>query len=178
MSPSIRRFYLPLLLTPFLTGCSTVSDLVVTNLPDNHKGRAKIVVNLGQQKAMLFKGKTAIAESRISTGREGKETPSGSFTVRRKDADHRSSIYGNYVDDSGRVVAPNVDIRTAKRPPHSHFLGAPMPFFLEFSPGYGLHAGYLPGYPASHGCVRMPYWKARQFFNIAKVGTPIVIRQK
>ncbi len=171
-----KKLTLLLALAPLLAGCSTVSDLVVTNLPDNHKGRPKIVVNLRQQKATLFKGKSVVAESRISTGREGHGTPVGAFNVRRKDADHRSSVYGDYVDAQGRTVAGNVDVRTAKRPPHTHFVGASMPFFLEFSPGYGLHAGYLPGFPASHGCVRMPYWKARQFYNAAKVGTPVVIK--
>ena len=51
-----------------------------------------------------------------------------------------------------------------------------MPYFLEFSPGYGLHQGYLPGEPASHGCIRMPYWKARQFYNAARIGTPVVVK--
>jgi lipoprotein-anchoring transpeptidase ErfK/SrfK len=51
-----------------------------------------------------------------------------------------------------------------------------MPYFLQIRPGYGFHAGYLPGYPASHGCIRMPYWKARQFFNTARIGTPVLIQ--
>jgi lipoprotein-anchoring transpeptidase ErfK/SrfK len=51
-----------------------------------------------------------------------------------------------------------------------------MPYFLEFSPGYGLHQGYLPGVPASHGCIRMPYWKARQFYKAANIGTPVVVK--
>lgn len=172
----LRPFHLAFALAPLLAGCSTVSDLVVTNVPDGHKGRPKIVVSLHQQKATLFKGKNVVAESRISTGREGHNTPVGTFSVRRKDEDHRSSVYGNYIDATGRVVAANVDVRTAKRPPHTRFEGASMPYFVEFAPGYGLHAGYLPGYPASHGCVRMPYWKARQFFNTAKEGTPVIIR--
>jgi len=45
-----------------------------------------------------------------------------------------------------------------------------MPYFVEFSPGYGLHQGYLPGVPASHGCIRMPYWKARQFITLLTSG--------
>jgi lipoprotein-anchoring transpeptidase ErfK/SrfK len=96
--------------------------------------------------------------------------------VIRKDQDHRSSVYGDYVNDSGRVVKANVDVRKSRRPPGSHYLGASMPYFLEFKPGYGLHAGHLPGYPASHGCVRLPYWKARQFFNESKIGTPVIVR--
>ena len=160
-----------------LSACSTVTDMVVTNLPNDHHGRAKIVVKLHEQQATLYKGGAVVAESRVSTGREGTRTPIGVFHVSRKDVDHRSSVYGNFVDKSGRVVVANVDARKRSAPPRSHFVGASMPFFLEFRPGYGLHAGYLPGYPASHGCVRMPWWKARQFFKAARLGTTVVVER-
>ncbi len=173
----LTRFALSLASLSLLAGCSTVSDLVTTNLPDGHKGRAKIVIDLRKQKASLYKGKVEVAESRISAGREGHDTPSGKFSVIRKDEDHHSSVYGDYVDDRGQVVVANVDARKTSRPPHTHFMGASMPFFVEFMPGYGLHAGYLPGYPASHGCVRMPFWKARQFYIAAKMDTPIIIKK-
>ena len=159
-----------------LSGCGTVSDLVTSSLPERHSGRPSIVVNLRAQEAYLYRGKNRTASSRISSGREGHRTPIGRFRVIRKDEDHRSSLYGDYVADSGRIVKANVDIRRGHKPPHSHFVGAPMPYFLEFSPGYGLHQGYLPGEPASHGCIRMPYWKARQFYNAARIGTPVIIK--
>ena len=159
-----------------LNGCSTVTEMVESNLPEKHSGRPSIVVDLGEQEAYLYRGKNRTASSRISSGREGHRTPIGHFQVIRKDVDHRSSLYGDYVDASGRVVKANVDSRRSSKPPHSHFVGASMPFFLEFSPGYGLHQGYLPGVPASHGCIRMPYWKARQFYNVAHIGTPVVVR--
>ena len=158
-------------------GCGTVTDLVVTNIPHNREGRTSIVVRKRAQEADLFKGRSEIAVAHISTGREGYETPVGRFRVIRKDRDHRSGLYGDYVDDDGRIVKANVDVRKGGRPPYAHFLGAPMPFYLEFSPGYGLHAGHLPGYPASHGCVRLSYWKARQFFNEARVGTPVTVQR-
>ena len=160
-----------------LNGCSTVSDLVVTNIPTFRDGRTSIVVKKRAQEAELYQGRTRVAVARISTGREGYETPAGHFSVIRKDRNHRSSIYGDYVDRRGRIVKANVDVRKGKRPRHSRFLGAPMPFYLEFKPGYGLHAGHLPGYPASHGCVRLSYWKARQFFNEARIGTPVTVRR-
>lgn len=163
-------------LSLMMSGCSTLTEMVEANLPQRQSGRASIVVSLRAQQASLYRGNTLVAISRISSGREGHRTPIGRFRVLRKDIDHRSSIYGDYVDDSGRIVRANVDIRRDRRPAGSHFLGAPMPFFLEFSPGYGLHQGYLPGEPASHGCIRMPYWKARQFFSVAQVGTPVVVR--
>ncbi|MEN3368486.1 MAG: hypothetical protein V7609_629 [Verrucomicrobiota bacterium] len=163
-------------LVAIFTGCGTVTDMVTSHVPERHSGRASIVVDLGEQEAYLYRGKHRTATSRISSGREGHRTPVGHFSVTRKDIDHRSSLYGNYVNDSGRIVKPNVDSRKDSKPAHSHFEGAPMPFFLEFSPGYGLHQGYLPGVPASHGCIRMPYWKARQFYNAARVGTSVVVK--
>ena len=159
-----------------LSSCGTLTDMVTSNLPEKHSGRSSIVVCLREQEAYLYRGKNRTASSRISSGREGHRTPIGRFQVIRKDEDHRSSLYGDYVDDSGRVVKANVDSRRDSRPSHSHFVGAPMPYFLEFSPGYGLHQGYLPGEPASHGCIRMPYWKARQFYDAAHIGTPVVVK--
>ena len=159
-----------------LSGCGTVTDMVTSNLPEKHSGRPRIVVNLREQEAYLYRGKNRTATSRISSGREGHRTPIGSFRVIRKDEDHRSSLYGDYVDASGKIVKANVDSRRHRKPSRSHFVGAPMPYYVEFSPGYGLHQGYLPGEPASHGCLRMPYWKARQFYNAARIGTPVVIK--
>jgi lipoprotein-anchoring transpeptidase ErfK/SrfK len=160
-----------------LTGCNTMTDMVSAHLPSPHKGRASIVVSLGRQEATLYRGGQEVTTTRVSTGREGYGSPVGQFRVIRKDEDHRSSLYGDYVDASGRVVRPNVDVRKAPRPRGAHFLGAPMPFFLEFKPGYGLHAGHLPGYPASHGCIRLSYWKARQFYQAARVGTRVTVRR-
>ena len=159
-----------------LSGCSTVTDMVTSHIPEGHSGHPSIVVSLRAQEAYLYRAGQRTASSRISSGREGYRTPVGRFQVIRKDENHRSSVYGDYVDDSGRVVKANVDSRRDSKPPHSHFVGAPMPYFIEFSPGYGLHQGYLPGVPASHGCIRMPYWKARQFYNAAHLGTLVVIK--
>jgi lipoprotein-anchoring transpeptidase ErfK/SrfK len=175
----MRSFFLLGLLLPaicFLDGCSAVTDFVTANIPDNHTGRVSILVELREQEAYLYKSRYEVASSRISTGREGYDTPIGRFRVIRKDQDHRSSIYGYYADESDHPVMDNIDLRKDKEPPGAHFVGASMPYFLEFAPGYGLHAGYLPGFPASHGCVRMPYWKARQFYSTADIGTLVVIK--
>lgn len=159
-----------------VNSCTTMNEMITSHLPESHSGRPTIVVSLRSQQAYIYRAGYITASSRISSGREGYRTPTGRFQVTRKDEAHRSSVYGDYVDDSGRVVKPNVDVRRDSKPPHSHFLGAPMPYFLEFSPGYGLHQGYLPGVPASHGCIRMPYWKARQFYSAAHVGTPVIVK--
>jgi L,D-transpeptidase catalytic domain len=60
-------------------------------------------------------------------------------------------------------------------PPGCHYTPAPMPYFMEFSKYVGMHAGFLPGYPASHGCVRMPRDLAAEFFARVHVGTPVKV---
>ena len=114
-----------------LSSCSSVTEMVTANLPQRHSGRPSIVVKLREQQAYLYRGRHLAAASRISSGREGHRTPVGSFSVIRKDVDHRSSIYGAFVDESGRVVRPNVDARKDPKPPHSKFIGASMPFFVN-----------------------------------------------
>ncbi|HEX8490326.1 MAG TPA: L,D-transpeptidase family protein, partial [Chthoniobacterales bacterium] len=106
MTTRLSQFSALIALALGLGGCgtvNTVSDLVTSHVPQRRTGRPSIVVDLGAQEAYLYRGKHRTASSRISSGREGYRTPVGRFRVIRKDADHRSSLYGDYVDDSGRV---------------------------------------------------------------------------
>jgi lipoprotein-anchoring transpeptidase ErfK/SrfK len=136
-------------------------------------GRA-IVVRLSDQRAFLYKRGELVGVSPASTGREGYNTPTGKHRVMRKDIDHRSSLYGAYMIN-GRVVKAGVDVRKDRKPPGAVFVGAPMPYYLQIAPSYGLHAGHLPGYPASHGCIRLPSRWAKRFYYAVKVGTPVWI---
>ena len=117
-----------------------------------------------------------VGVSALSTGREGHHTPAGDFKVIEKDKTHRSSEYGDYVNSATQqVVKSNVQNGKESRPPGSTFVGAPMPNFLRITGGIGMHAGYLPGVPASHGCIRMPAFMAENFFVNAPLGTPVSI---
>ena len=136
----------------------------------------RILVKLGEQKAYLYHQGKLVAEAPISSGREGKRSPVGRFSVIEKDSDHRSSIYGNYVRD-GKVVRENIDNRKTPRPPGTKFSGVPMDYFLRFSGAYGLHAGNLPGYPASAGCIRLPRRHAKRFYDAVRVGTPVTVQR-
>jgi L,D-transpeptidase-like protein len=140
-------------------------------------GKPRIIIDLEQQRAYFYKGGEVVGVSVVSTGREGYDTPSGEFQITQKDLAHVSSIYGNYVDRSGQVVMENVDVTKDPRPPGTVFRGAPMPYFLRIRGGIGMHAGYLPGYPASHGCIRLPKEMAVHFFQNAPISTPVLIRQ-
>ena len=69
----------------------------------------------------------------------------------------------------------DVDVRKDPCPKGARFVGAAMPYFMRFTGGYGMHAGYVPRYRASHGCIRMPEKMARRFFEAAKVGTRVEV---
>lgn len=144
---------------------------------DEMSGSPSIVVDLSEQEAYFFKGKRLAGESQISTGRIGFETPAGSYKVIQKDEHHVSNLYGDYVDGSGTVVKSNVDARKGRKPPGSFFRGARMPYFMRIKGGYGMHAGYLPGFRASHGCIRMPADMAAHFYYASRIGTPVRVRE-
>ncbi|HEX4667647.1 MAG TPA: L,D-transpeptidase [Chthoniobacterales bacterium] len=140
------------------------------------KGRPKILVNLSTQQAFFYRGKILIGKTNISSGRREFETPPGKYRVIQKDANHVSSEYGAYVSRrSGRIVQRDVNARKDPCPKGAVFVGASMPYFMRFTGGYGMHAGYVPRYRASHGCIRMPEKMARRFFEAAKVGTRVEV---
>jgi len=132
----------------------------------------EIDLDLSAQTATLYQDGEVVYTSPISSGRFGHPTPVGDFEVIEKDPNHKSTLYGKIVDSRGGVVKSSADCATPV--PHGcHFEQAPMKWFLRFDGAAGMHAGILPGYPASHGCVRMPIAKAKQFYDIATVGTPV-----
>ncbi len=135
---------------------------------------ARVVVSLSKQRAYLLNGDQVAIDSPISSGKRAGMTPTGSFSVMEKDKDHRSSVYGNFVDRSGRVVRGGISVRIDSAPSGTHYEGAPMLWFMRLTgEGVGMHVGILPGYPASHGCIRMPTQGAEMFYNKVKIGTPV-----
>jgi hypothetical protein len=144
---------------------------------DGVEGSPSIKIRISEQKAYFYKGGKLVGVSQLSTGREGTGTPTGSYKIIQKSKDHVSNLYGDYVDDADNVVVPNVGVNKDPKPPGTRFKGAPMPYFMRIVGGVGMHAGYLPGYPASHGCIRMPEFMAENFFNAVSVGTPVTVTQ-
>lgn len=112
------------------------------------EGPVMVVVSRDDQLAFVYRNGIEIARATVSTGKPGHTTPTGVFHVLEKDADHRSSTYA----------------------------GAPMPFMQRLTwDGIALHAGNLPGYPASHGCVRLPYEFAHLLYGITHKGCTVVV---
>jgi lipoprotein-anchoring transpeptidase ErfK/SrfK len=143
---------------------------------DGVSGAPSIVIRLSEQRAYFYKSGALVGVASISTGREGFGTPTGSFRIQQKDKDHASSAYGDYVDASGKVVMRDIDRKKDPMPPGARFDGAKMPFFMRINGGVGMHEGFLPGEPASHGCIRMTRAMAQAFFRNVEVGTPVVIQ--
>src|SRR4249919_3554217 len=111
-------------------------------------GPMLLLVNVRTQRAVLYRNGVPIGATTVSTGKEGHETPTGVFTVLQKQIEHYSSKYDN----------------------------APMPYMQRLTwGGVALHAGSLPGYPASHGCVRMPYEFAQLLYGETKTGLTVIV---
>lgn len=112
------------------------------------EGPVSIVVSIPSQRLHLYRNGVRIAVSTVSTGKAGHETPTGVFVVLQKDKHHKSSTYS----------------------------GAPMPNMNRLTwDGIALHAGKLPGYPASHGCVRLPMAFSERLFGVTHIGTPVIL---
>ncbi|HRJ70699.1 MAG TPA: L,D-transpeptidase family protein [Terrimicrobiaceae bacterium] len=116
--------------------------------PDHESHRFRIAINLMTQRAVLWKDGTIALDTPISSGRDSHPTPKGAFLVTDKYRNWKSTLYH-----------------------------ARMPYFLRLSCGdFGLHQGALPGYPASHGCIRLPEKSARELFATVPVGTLVEIQ--
>ena len=111
-------------------------------------GPMAVVVSLTEQRAYVYRNGVRIGVATVSTGKKGYETPTGVFTILQKKREHYSNLYDN----------------------------APMPFMQRLTwDGIALHAGNLPGYPASHGCVRLPYKFSERLFGITRTGVTVVV---
>lgn len=117
---------------------------------DVYEGPLKIVVLLDVQRMYVFQNDSLIGFTTISAGKKGKETPTGIFNILQKNIDHKSNLYSN----------------------------APMPYMQRLTwDGIALHAGHIPGYPASHGCIRMPLAFAKSLYGVTGMDQEVVVLQ-
>jgi len=137
-----------------------------------------ILVQLSRQRAHLMVGGRVAVDFPISSGRRNGWTPKGDFLILEKDPDHHSNLYGDFVTPGGAVIRSGVSSKLDAAPGGSRFRGAPMKYFLRLTPeGVGMHAGILPGYPASHGCIRLPRDIAELIYNTVAVKTPVSVTE-
>lgn len=140
-----------------------------------------VVISIANQRVYLMVGDEIAIDSPISSGKRAGMTPTGRFVIVQKNPDHRSNIYGSFVNRAGQVVRSGVSTRIDSAPSGTTFRGAPMQYFMRFGKdksdwsAVGMHVGVLPGYPASHGCVRLPADIAPLIYERVKVGTSVTI---
>ena len=142
---------------------------------DGTNGPSYMVVDLRRQVAEFYRGGHVIGVAAISSGVENRRTPAGDYKILEKDIDHVSSKYGTVEDSSGNTV--NIDATPGSHvPPGCRYVPAPMHYFMRLTyDGVGMHQGFLPGYPASHGCIRMDRNVVPKFFANAYVGMPVKV---
>lgn len=117
---------------------------------ESYEGPMKIVVILDIQRIYVFQNDKLLGFSTISSGKKGKETPTGYFNILQKNIDHKSNLYSN----------------------------APMPYMQRLTwDGIAMHGGQLPGYPASHGCIRLPHPFAKALFGATQMNQEVVVLQ-
>lgn len=147
-------------------------DLESVITPQN----SRVLILLGAQRLLFLAGDAIYIDTPVSTGKRAGMTPAGNFKILEKDPDHRSSIYGAFVDSRGRVVRDGVSLKVDSAPSGTRYVGAPMKWFCRLTySGVGMHVGILPGYPASHGCIRLPAEIAPLIYHNVKIGTPVKI---
>lgn len=144
-------------------------------IDDRIPGSPSIKLVLSEQQAYYYKGGRLAGMAPISTGSEGNATATGHFRITEMDPTHRSSLYGNYVNGEGKIIQVDVDTSKDPKPPGATFEGAAMAHFMRFNGGTGMHEGFMPGYPDSHGCIRMPGWFAAALYKAVSVGTPVTV---
>jgi len=162
----------------------TPSSSAIVNqdvLDRTNPSNSRIEISLGEQKARFYRvaggSKELAIETRISTGREGSHTPVGSYSVLEKLRQKNSSLYGSWVDgQSGALLQGDGDSRRRPGGGNAQFQGSPMPYWLRItSDGVGMHVGYVPNHPASHGCIRVPNRIQPLIWERVRVGTPVII---
>jgi len=145
---------------------------------DGVTGSPSIVIYLDQQKAYFYRGKKEVGWTYVATGKPSHPTPSGRFSIREKNEDKISNLYGVLRDANGDVIDSDFNLMKETLPEGAQFKPARMPYYMRLrDDGVGMHAGPIPrpGSTASHGCIRLPREMAVKFFNNVGIGTPVTI---
>ncbi|WP_148205109.1 L,D-transpeptidase [Candidatus Methylacidiphilum infernorum] len=137
-------------------------------------GNRIVKVSLQNQLVYVQEGNRTIFVAACTVGKAGHPTPKGVFQVVSKSVKKRSHSYGFWV--KGNDIRPTEN--PLQPPPGGNwqYVGYPMPYWIEFSPGYGFHEGFVWSSPRTHGCVRLHGRTAIEFFNLVNVGTKIIIQ--
>ena len=159
----------------YLTGCTETTSGGARSTSYNpvaykpHNASAvRVKVSLSKQVVYVMEGNKPLLVAATTGGIPGHATPTGNFTITRKEKDKRSGSYGFY--KRGNVIVPAEAGHGS-----GEYIGYPMAFWCEFKPEFGFHQGYVWPVPRSHGCLRLHPNVAPKFFAIVHPGTPVNI---
>ncbi len=137
-----------------------------------------IEIDLSDQRGLFLVNSAVAMDFPVATGKRSHPTPAGSYTILQKMRDYASNLYGKMLDADGNVVISDADSRRHSVPEGGSFAPAKMPCWMRLTnTGIGMHIGYVPGRPASHGCIRLQKPSAHIIFDLVKLGTPVVVAQ-
>jgi len=172
MKNTLRFLPLPIVLAMlFLSGCSQLSMKQIYDQPaykPNDPSKVVVRVSLSKQMVYVMEGKRPLLVTACCVGMPSHPTPRGDFSVLSKERNKRSGEYGFAILHEA-IVPAEVDQA------HGHYVGYPMPYYVEFTPGYGFHLGWVWPVPKSHGCIRLHNNDAGKFFALVRIGTPVHI---
>ncbi len=161
----------------FLTGCETGTGIGGSSASYNpvaykphNPSAVRVKVSLSKQVVYVMEGDKPLLVAATNVGIAAKPTPTGHFTITRKEKDKRSGSYGFYRKNG--VVTPAEAGHGS-----GEYIGYPMAFWCEFKPEYGFHQGYVWPVPRSHGCLRLHHNVAPKFFALVHTGTPVDIER-
>lgn len=142
--------------------------------------RSSVKISLADQRGyLLLDDKHVAMDFPVATGKKNYRTPTGSYKVLQMKEEYSSNLYGKYIDiESGKTVDSDADSRKPT-PEGAKFVGAKMPNWMRLTNGgVGMHIGYVPGYPASHGCIRVVRPAMEKLYPVSKLGTPVEVLDK
>jgi len=156
-----------------LAGCGTTrvaggKAYHVTAYRPHDPSAVRVKVSLAKQNIYVMEGDRCLMAVASSVGLPNKPTPRGNFTIYSKQEQKRSGEYGFSVQG-------NTVVATTAGHAGGHYVGYPMGYWCEFSPGYGFHQGFVHPSPRTHGCIRLHGEAAPKFFALVRIGTPVNI---
>lgn len=135
-----------------------------------------MLISLPDQRGYLLVNDLVALDFPVATGKRSHPTPAGEYTILQMEREYASNLYGTIYDADGEVYKTDADIRRSEVPEGGRFAGADMPYWMRLTnTGIGMHVGYVPGRPASHGCIRLRRQAAQTVFSLVRLGTPVRI---
>lgn len=137
---------------------------------------SRVEILLNEQRGRLYIYDQIAMDFPVCSGRiGGKETPRGHFHITEKQREHRSTLYGSWVNARDEIVKSDA-VSGRKAPAGTHFKGALMPYWMRFNGAIGMHVGSVYRSGASHGCVRIPPEACSILFDKLAIGSTVIVK--